>query len=150
MSRLLKRALFTGFYLLVGSVNMQLMADVQKKEVQESGVNEIVESQYYSYIKANSLVLVDVYAPWCPPCKRLAPIIEELAYKYGDISKKKDRVCFVKMNLDQNSSIGAELGVSSIPTLIFYQEGEEVGRFVGFKSYVELEKLINQYFFNNR
>jgi thioredoxin 1 len=150
MSRLLKNTLFLGFCLLLGSVNTLLVADVQKNEIQESGVNEIIESQYYSYIKEHPLVIVDIYAPWCPPCKRLAPVMEELSCNHGSLSKKENRICFVKINLDQNSSVGAKLEVRSIPTLLFYRDGEEVGRVVGFKSYDELEKLIDQCFFNKQ
>lgn len=70
-------------------------------------------------------VLVDFYADWCPPCRRLAPVIDELAEEYdGDVR-------FVKVNVDDNASLAVQFGIQSIPTLIFFKGGEEVAKTVG-------------------
>ena len=70
-------------------------------------------------------VLVDFYADWCAPCRRLAPVIDELAEEYdGDLR-------FVKVNVDDNASLAVQFGIQSIPTLIFFKGGREVTKTVG-------------------
>jgi thioredoxin 1 len=70
-------------------------------------------------------VLVDFYADWCAPCRRLAPVIDELAEEYdGDLR-------FVKVNVDDNVSLAVQFGIQSIPTLIFFKGGQEVAKAVG-------------------
>ncbi len=70
-------------------------------------------------------VLVDFYADWCAPCRRLAPVIDELAEEYeGDMR-------FVKVNVDDNASLAVQFGVQSIPTLIFFKGGQQVAKTVG-------------------
>jgi len=76
-------------------------------------------------LKAETPVLVDFWAPWCPPCRAIAPVIEELANEYGD------RVRFAKLNVDENPQTTAKYNVLSIPTLIIFDKGEEVDRIVG-------------------
>ncbi|MDE6458121.1 MAG: thioredoxin [Muribaculum sp.] len=62
-------------------------------------------------------VVVDFWAPWCAPCLRLAPVIEELAQKYGD------KVDFYKMNIDENQQVAQDLRISSIPLVVFFPAG---------------------------
>jgi thioredoxin 1 len=84
-------------------------------------------------------VLVDFWAPWCGPCRMLAPTIEKLAGEY------QGKIKVGKLNTDENANTPGGLRVSSIPTVIFFKGGKEVGRLVGvnpenkFKN--ELEKL---------
>jgi thioredoxin 1 len=70
-------------------------------------------------------VLVDFYADWCAPCRRLAPVIDELAEEYDE------DVRFVKVNVDDNASLAVQYGVQSIPTLIFFRGGQQLERIVG-------------------
>lgn len=76
-------------------------------------------------IKASGKVLVDFWAPWCGPCRMQTPILEKLA-SAGEIKAK-----IVKLNTDENSSIAQQYGIVSIPTLILFENGNEVERFVG-------------------
>lgn len=73
-------------------------------------------------------VLVDFFAEWCPPCRRLGPIIEELA---GEMSGKV-KVC--KLNVQDHSDLATKYGVMNIPTMILFNKGEESWRAVGFQA----------------
>lgn len=73
-------------------------------------------------------VLVDFFADWCPPCKRLGPIIEEVAVDMADTIK----VC--KLNVQDNSDLATQFGVMNIPTMILFMNGEETWRAVGFQA----------------
>ena len=89
-------------------------------------------------ISADKLVLVDLYATWCTPCKALAPVLEELADKYAD------KIKVVKVNVDEEESIAAKFGIASIPTVIFLKNGQTAASFVGLRSASEIEKMIEK------
>ncbi|MCG6157545.1 thioredoxin [Rubinisphaera margarita] len=76
-------------------------------------------------LQGDQTVLVDFWAPWCGPCKMLTPTIEELADQY----KGKARIG--KLNTDDNPNIASEHGISAIPTLMIFKEGELVERLTG-------------------
>lgn len=82
-------------------------------------------------------VLVDFWAPWCMPCRMLAPIIEKLAEE--NVGKLK--IC--KLNTDENQNIAAQYGIQGIPTMIVFKEGKEVGRNVGVMSKEKLQEKLD-------
>ncbi|WP_350344185.1 thioredoxin [Proteinivorax tanatarense] len=83
-------------------------------------------------------VLVDFYADWCGPCKMLAPVIDEVATDYND------KVKVVKVNVDENQDLAGEYGVMSIPTLIFFKNGEAVDNAGGFMPKKQLISKIEE------
>ncbi len=76
-------------------------------------------------LKAEGKVLVDFWAPWCGPCKMQGPILDKVAQAEG----LKGKVC--KLNTDENNEISQKFNISSIPTLILFEDGKEVERMVG-------------------
>lgn len=91
-------------------------------------------------IEADEPVLVDFWADWCQPCKMIAPTIEALADEYAG------RVKVGKLDTDANRGISVELGISSIPTVILFKDGQIVHKFVGVTAknvfVAELEKAV--------
>jgi len=74
---------------------------------------------------AEGVALVDFWAPWCGPCRMIAPVIEELAEDYAG----KAKIC--KVNTDEEQDIAVKFGIRSIPTILFFKDGEMVDQMVG-------------------
>lgn len=90
-----------------------------------SGLQHVDENNFEDILKNSSVpVLVDFFAEWCPPCRRLGPTLEELA------GEMEDRLTIVKVNVDE-SSLASQFGVMNIPTMVLFKDGEEVKRMVG-------------------
>lgn len=87
-------------------------------------VKELTSENFDEFVK-NDKVVVDFWAPWCGPCKMMGPIFEEAA---GDV---KDTVKFGKVNVDESSDLAQKFGVMSIPTLMFFRDGQAVDKVVG-------------------
>jgi thioredoxin 1 len=82
-------------------------------------------------------VLVDFWAEWCGPCRMLAPIIEELGVSL------KDKVAIYKMDIEENPATPSEFGIRSIPTMILFNKGEQVGVKTGLSSKENIENWIS-------
>ena len=104
---------------------------VKPVEIEESKFDEAV-------LKARMPVLVDFWAPWCGPCRMVAPVVDELASEYDG------KVSFVKVNVDNNPQIASQYGVMSIPTLIIFKNGKPVANMVGFRPKAELKKSLEK------
>ena len=85
---------------------------------------------------AENTVVVDFWAPWCGPCKALAPVLEEVATEVGDA------VSIYKVNVDENTELAQAHGVQSIPTLLVFKGGNLSETIVGLKSKDELVKIV--------
>lgn len=84
-------------------------------------------------IESGKVVVIDFWATWCGPCMKLGPVVEELAEKYGD------RAIIGKLNIDEESEIVAENRIRSIPTVLFFKDGEVQARSVGLVKLGDLE-----------
>ncbi len=82
-------------------------------------------------------VLVDFWAPWCGPCKMLAPVLDELAGEYAG------KVKIAKLDIDESRDLAIEHGVQSIPTLALFKGGQKVAQVVGMRPKSELKKLMD-------
>ena len=98
-----------------------------------------VTDQNFAQETAEGLVLVDFWAPWCGPCKMIAPVLEELDDEMGD------KVRIVKLNVDDNQETAGKYGVMSIPTLLLLKDGNVVDQVVGFQPKEALEELVNKH-----
>ena len=89
-------------------------------------------------INSQRLMILDVYADWCEPCQMLTPILNELDKKYDDLQ-------IYKLNADESENFLTLNNIMSIPTLIFYKDGEEKERTVGLESLENLENIVKAY-----
>jgi len=100
-------------------------------------VMEIGDSSFDAEVlKSEKPVLVDFWAPWCGPCRAIAPVIDELMATYGD------RIKFTKCNVDDNPVTPGKFGIKAIPTLIFFKEGSVVEQVTGMVAKSKLEGTI--------
>lgn len=105
--------------------------------------NNIIDSSDANFdqdvLQSDVPVLVDFWATWCPPCKALSPILEELADQY------KGKFKIVKIDVDSNPQIASRFGIRNIPALIVFNKGEKVDFTSGLQPKSELETLLNKH-----
>ena len=105
-----------------------------------SEVLHINDADFESIVVNSDIpVLLDLWAPWCGPCKMIAPVLDELAPEFAG------KVKIVKMNVDDNQTTPAQFGVRSIPTLLLIKNGQVVATQVGALPKTQLANFINQH-----
>jgi thioredoxin 1 len=85
-------------------------------------------------LQSNTPVVVDFWAPWCGPCRAVAPILEDLSNEY------EGKVTIAKVNTDENQQWMTKFGITGIPTMIMFKGGKEVGRVIGARPKGDLKK----------
>jgi len=88
-------------------------------------------------LKSELPVLVDFWAPWCPPCRMVGPIVERLS------EKNKDKMKFCRINVDENPQVASRFRIMSIPTLMFFNKGKVVDTVIGAVPETMLQQKIN-------
>ena|SRR5690348_3376944 len=122
-------------------VEMMQKARAQLQTVAKNDGKPIIlsDASFSSEISKHPLMLVDFWAVWCPPCRMVAPIIEQLAKEYAG------RVAFGKLNVDENPLTSNEFEVQSIPTLLIFKNGEAVDGIIGAVPKHQLESKIESH-----
>ncbi len=98
-------------------------------------INSVEE--YDALLNNNASVFVDFYADWCGPCKMLGPVVEQVARENSDVQ-------FAKVNIDALPEIAERYGIMSIPTLLSFKGGKQVGSGVGFMPKESVQEIVNK------
>jgi len=97
------------------------------KEVPQSDKIRQLNNKNFKTVIRSGLILVDFWAPWCAPCKVIAPTLNEIAEEYSD------KITIAKVNVDQNEALSKKYRIRNIPTLILFDKGKELKRISGIK-----------------
>jgi len=100
---------------------------------------EVSDSNFESEVVNSDVpVLIDFWAPWCGPCRAIAPIVEEISSSY------EGKIKVGKMNVDENQATTMKFGIRSIPTLIMFKGGEAIDQIIGAVPKGEIEKVVER------
>lgn len=100
-------------------------------------LREITDATFQATLAEGKPVVVDLWAPWCGPCRMMSPVMSELAEEY------EGRVIVGKMNVDDNEEVPSNFNVMNIPTLLFFKNGQLVNRHVGAARKADLQPLFD-------
>ncbi|SDH75840.1 thioredoxin [Alteribacillus bidgolensis] len=98
-----------------------------------------VSDQNFADETSQGVVLADFWAPWCGPCKMIAPVLEEIDSEMGE------QIKIAKLDVDENQETAGKYGVMSIPTLLVFKDGDVVEQVVGFQPKEQLVELLNKH-----
>ncbi|MBS7606832.1 thioredoxin [Candidatus Bathyarchaeota archaeon] len=123
-------------------IRQRKIEELVRKSRMENSVNEpieITDQNFSDIVRSRRLVVIDCWAPWCAPCRMMAPVIDELAREYAG------KILFGKLNVDENPRVPAEYQIMSIPTFLIFKNGILVERIVGAMPKKLLEQRIIKY-----
>jgi thioredoxin 1 len=103
-------------------------------------IEAITEQQFASKIDASSVTLVDFTSPYCPPCKVLLPILEQLDEQFTS-----PKFGILKVNVDESPAIASEFGIMGVPTVIVFKDGQPVEKLVGLRPKAAYQATISRY-----
>ena len=98
-------------------------------------VMQITKENFDTVVNGDKPVLLDFWAPWCGPCRMVAPIVEEIA-------SERDDIIVGKVNVDDEMELAVKFGIVSIPTLILLKNGMEVDKIVGYRPKADIEDML--------
>lgn len=98
---------------------------------------EVTDKTFNEFITSNQFVVLDCWAAWCGPCRMLSPVIEQLAAERNDI-------VFGKLNVDHNREVPMKFGIMSIPTLLYFKNGQLVDKTLGALPRSKIEERLNK------
>jgi len=100
---------------------------------------DLTDATFTKFVKENTMAVIDVWAPWCGPCRFVSPVVEEIAGDYAG------RIAFGKLNVDQNQRVATQYGIMGIPTLLIFKNGKLVDRIIGAMPRQRLEPRITRH-----
>jgi thioredoxin 1 len=109
-------------YLIYGFYKVKNLKDTPPSER-----IKVANDKNFKQVTSNGLVAVDFWAPWCGPCKMIAPVLNEIADEYPG------KITIAKVNVDQNQALAQKFKIRGIPTMIVFKNGKEMKRIVGVK-----------------
>jgi thioredoxin 1 len=109
---------------------------------ENSAVEAVTDANFQTEVLGSDLlVLVDFWAPWCGPCRMVAPVVEEIAGQ----TEYQGKVKVVKVNTDENPNVASQYGIRSIPTLMLFKDGQRVDMVVGAVPKTTLANTLDKY-----
>lgn len=100
---------------------------------------EVTDADFNDNVNKYGTIVVDCWAPWCGPCRMIAPVVEELA------KELQGKIVFGKLNVDENQAIASQYGIMSIPSLLVFKDGKLVDKIVGALPKPMLKEKLQQY-----
>jgi thioredoxin 1 len=119
-----------------GMLTVELL---KQEELEPDLVEELTDNNFDEVMKRCPLLVVDCWAPWCAPCRMVAPVIEELAQDY------RGKIAFGKLNVDNNRMVATKYHIMSIPTMLIFKDGELIDQKVGAMPRTVLEPELAKY-----
>lgn len=125
------------YLIIICGLILALTANSQNKQQKPEGKIVKVTATNYNKEIAQGVVIVDYWAPWCGPCRKLEPILKSLSVEKN--------IKIGKLNVDENKSFTTSKKISTIPTMLIYKDGKEVEHLTGLYSKEELVEILNKY-----